>query len=312
MNDQGNGDHPRIELVDVSKINAGGNVRADLGNLHELAATFDNGEPTQPPVVVENGEGGYDLVVGQRRLAAMVLSGKTKVHVQVAPERPKNLRLVQARENLARKALNPLEEARVYAELLADYDGHQGKLAERLGVSQATISRRLALLELAEPVLEMVEDGTLAASHAEEIVGSGLGMAEQARVSNDLRTRSKITVNVVKIACRGAQVEPEGADPKAPEAVEPEREERPKTEREQQGVPLAPRQDCPFYKQFYDAGDYETDVALYQTLQDILPQVMEIRETGRFGKMSPKLREYINHVCVNLGKELRVIEEMTR
>ena len=296
----------RVEVVDIAAISNRGNVRTDLGDLHELAGTFDDGEPTQPPVVVENEEGGYDLLVGQRRLAAMVLAGKTRAHVLVQTSRPKDLRLVQARENLARKALEPLEEARLYAELLADFDGHQGKLAAKLGVSPATISRRLALLELSEPVLEMIEDGTLAASHAEEIVGAGLGEAEQARVANDLRAKSKVTVNVVKAACRGIRTAHE-SEP------EHEREEtRPPTEWEQQGVPLAPREDCPFYKRFYDAGDCESDVALYQTLQDMLPQLMEIRETGRFSKMSPQLRRYMNQVCVSIMKELRRIEEMTR
>lgn len=305
-----NTDGLRIELVDIGQINVGENVRTDLGDLHELAATFEGGEPTQPPVVVAANNGGYDLVVGHRRVAAMALAGQTRIHVLVQPRRPKDIRLVQAKENLARKSLSPLEEARVYASLLADYGNHQGKLAAALGVSQATISRRLALLDLADPVIGMIEDGTLAASHAEEIVGAGLGEAQQARIANQLSSRSKITVNVVKAACRSVK----GNAVSAPkDDTEPELEEqRQPTEREQQGVAIAPREDCPYYRKFYDAGDCESDVALYQTMQDILPQLIEIRETARFGKMSDELRRHINRKVINMIKELRVIEEMTR
>ncbi|NLS79595.1 MAG: ParB/RepB/Spo0J family partition protein [Chloroflexi bacterium] len=315
-----NGHAPRVELVEVTQISNAGNIRTDLGDLHALAETFENGEPTQPPVVVETGDGGYELVVGQRRLAAAVLLGKAQLHVLVQPRRPANPRLTQARENLARKALNPLEEARLYEELLhaPEIGGHQGRLSEALGISQATVSRRLALLSLAEPVLELVADGTLPASHAEEIAGAGLEQADQVRIANDLRGRSKVTIAAVQYAVR--QRQGDRAPTRQSEARQ--RQAVAATERTPPAAATAKappadateKRESPYDQRFYEAGDTPEHVRAYQVIREIQAQVLEVSQSAlvRPQSMSRELRRSIRQCAANAIAELKLIEEATR
>ena len=84
-------------------------------------------------------------------------------------------------ENVARKNLTYMEEARAYAGYFKVYeDFHQPNLigqkdpdselsiySKRIGVSVHTIYSRIALLSLSEPVQSMVENGTIALGQAE-------------------------------------------------------------------------------------------------------------------------------------------------
>lgn len=313
-----NGRAPRVELVEVKQIRNAGNIRTDLGDLHALAATFENGEPTQPPVVVENGDGGYELVVGQRRLAAAVLLGKTQLHVLVQPRRPDNLRLAQGRENLARKALNPLEEARLYEELLhaPEIGGHQGRLSKALGISQATVSRRLALLSLAEPVLELVAEGTLPASHAEEVVAAGLEQADQVRIANDLRGRSKVTIAAVQYAVRQRQGDRAPKKQGEPRQAVATTERTPPAAATAKAPPVGAtdKRESPYDQRFYEAGDTPEHVRAYQVIREIQAQVLEVSQSAlvRPQSMSHQLRRSICQCAANAIAELRLIEEATR
>ncbi|MEE4349567.1 MAG: ParB/RepB/Spo0J family partition protein [Pacificimonas sp.] len=58
-------------------------------------------------------------------------------------------------ENRARKDVSDLERARNYAAALTrHYDGHQGRMAERLRISQGWLSKMLKVAELPEPVID--------------------------------------------------------------------------------------------------------------------------------------------------------------
>jgi len=264
------------------------------------------------------GRGGYELVVGQRRLAAAVLLGKAQLHVLVQPRRPDNLRLTQARENLARKALNPLEEARLYEELLhaPEIRGHQGKLSEALGISQATVSRRLALLSLAEPVLELVAEGTLAASHAEEVVAAGLEQADQVRIANELRGRSKVTIAAVQYAVRqrqGDRAPTRQGEACQRQAVAPKKTP-PAATAKAPPVDATEQLESAYDQRFYEAGDTPEHVRAYQVIREIQAQVLEVSQSAlvRPQSMSHQLRRSICQCAANAIAELRLIEEATR
>ena len=63
-------------------------------------------------------------------------------------------------ENLQREGLAPLEEALAYRRLI-DLGYSQRKLAERVGSSQATVSKRLALLNLPEAARAALDSGRI-------------------------------------------------------------------------------------------------------------------------------------------------------
>jgi ParB family chromosome partitioning protein len=54
-------------------------------------------------------------------------------------------------ENLHRSALNPLEEAAAYAQLLEDFDATHEELATRIGRSRPQISNTIRLLSCRRP-----------------------------------------------------------------------------------------------------------------------------------------------------------------
>ena len=65
---------------------------------------------------------------------------------------------VQRLKDGMKDPLHPLEEARIYARLLLKTAGNsQHELARRLGVSQARISQRLALLKMPREIVKLLE-----------------------------------------------------------------------------------------------------------------------------------------------------------
>ena len=73
-------------------------------------------------------------------------------------------------ENLHRAALNPLEEAAAYDQLLQDFDCTQEQLAARLGRSRSQVSNTIRLLKLPPAVQRRVAAGVLSAGHARALL----------------------------------------------------------------------------------------------------------------------------------------------
>lgn len=158
------------------------NVREDLGDLSELAASVAEVGVLQPLVVrpVTDAEASsypagtrYVLVMGHRRLAASLAAGRLRVPVLVrsdavaAPERERQAMLI---ENLLRRDLSPVEEARAFQQVL-DEGVSQRQLAGQVGVSQAHISRRLGLLRLDGALVDLVAAGRLGVDLAVTTLG---------------------------------------------------------------------------------------------------------------------------------------------
>ena len=170
---------PQLMIVPLDQIHTSGNIRTNLGNLTDLAASFEDGQPDQPPVVCPNHDG-YNIVFGHRRVEAARMRGETHMTVLVRPAMPDQQRIMrQLVENTLREDLNPLDEARAFQDLI--HSGmRQCEIARALGKSEAYVSQRLSLLQLAPPVQDAVLNAQLSASTAELL--SALDLAEQARV----------------------------------------------------------------------------------------------------------------------------------
>lgn len=106
------------------------------------------------PIVVEEAAGQYILVDGERRLRAHQLAGLKTIDAIVRPTTNHGglERLTHALvANIQRSAMGPIDEARAYERLIHEL-GTQDAVARKVGVSTATISGRLALLEFPEEV----------------------------------------------------------------------------------------------------------------------------------------------------------------
>src|SRR5206468_1293387 len=73
-------------------------------------------------------------------------------------------------ENIHRTALNPLEEAAAYQQLLDEFSTTHDELAQRIGRSRPQITNTIRLLNLPVPVQRRVAAGVLSAGHARALL----------------------------------------------------------------------------------------------------------------------------------------------
>jgi ParB family chromosome partitioning protein len=145
--------------------------RFDENALEELAASIAQRGVIQPIIVTPLGQGRYRLVAGERRWRA---AQKARLHEIPAIVRELSDREVMALaliENLQREDLNPVEEGRAYHRLAEDEAMTQAEIARLVDKSRSHVANLQRLLQLPEPVLELVEEGALSMGHARALIG---------------------------------------------------------------------------------------------------------------------------------------------
>lgn len=160
-----------IVWVPVDDIQVQHNVREiwdeeDLQRLAESVGALGILEP----LIVRAVDDGVILVAGERRLRAAKMAGLDQVPVIVRDLTEGEAAKLQILENLQRKQLNAVEQARGFERLISEYGMMAKDLAEQLGVSPSLISNRRRLLELPSEVLEDVSHEKLSASVAVALV----------------------------------------------------------------------------------------------------------------------------------------------
>ncbi|MHB1100090.1 MAG: ParB/RepB/Spo0J family partition protein, partial [Burkholderiales bacterium] len=156
--------------------------RMDQDSLAHLAESIKSQGIMQPILVRPVESGRYEIIAGERRWRASQLAGLKEVPVlvrEVPDEAALSMALI---ENIQREELNPLEQA-VGIQRLVDEFGmtHQGA-ADAVGYSRSAISNLLRLLNLAEPVQELLMQGKIDMGHARSLLS--LGPAEQIEIGN--------------------------------------------------------------------------------------------------------------------------------
>jgi len=135
-----------------------------------LADSISSRGVLQPVVVRPIAGGTYELIAGERRLRASRLAGLDCIPAVVRDtEDSERLELALA-ENMAREDLNAVEEARACAMLVNDLELTKQEVGRRVGKSRVAVSNLIRLLELPEPVLEMIEAGSLSEGHGRAIL----------------------------------------------------------------------------------------------------------------------------------------------
>jgi ParB family chromosome partitioning protein len=162
--------------------------RFDDDKLQELAESMRQNAIIQP-LLVRIVDGEYELVAGERRLRAARLAGLETVPVLVREDVDDRDSLKLALlENVQRADLNPIEEARGYQRLIAEFGMQQQELAERLGKSRSAVANALRLLNLPEELRLRIESGDLSAGHARALLAAG-SLEEQMEIANLVRER---------------------------------------------------------------------------------------------------------------------------
>jgi ParB family chromosome partitioning protein len=141
----------------------------DEEQIAELADSIQKVGVLQPILVRPHGAA-YQIIAGERRWRAARAAGLDRVPVRVMMITENEALALALIENLQRQDLNPIEEARGYRRLIADYSMTQAELAERVSKSRSAVTNTLRLLDLPEDIQEMVYDNRLTAGHARAIL----------------------------------------------------------------------------------------------------------------------------------------------
>src|SRR5215207_2518243 len=102
----------------------------------------------QPIVVRENGDGRYELIMGERRLRAARAAGLDSVPAIVRDTTDDAMLRDALLENIHRVQLNPLEEAAAYQQLLEEFGATHEELASRIGRSRSQVTNTIRLMKL--------------------------------------------------------------------------------------------------------------------------------------------------------------------
>ena len=170
-------------------------TRMDEGALYELAESIKSQGIMQPILVRKLASGAnagkYEIIAGERRFRAARLAGLDSVPVlvrDVADEAAAAMALI---ENIQREDLNPLEEAQGLQRLIRDFGLTHELAAQAVGRSRSAASNLLRLLNLADPVQNMLMAGDLDMGHARALLS--LERAAQITAANQI-TAKKLSV----------------------------------------------------------------------------------------------------------------------
>lgn len=156
-----------LSLIDPNKEQP--RKKFDEESLKELADSIKVHGVLQPILVVKRNER-YLIVAGERRWRASKLAGIKEIPCIVEEFTNAEIKEISIIENLQRKDLTPIEEAKAIKELIDEFGWTQEVVAERLGKSRPAISNTLRILSLEPEVIEMIENGKLSAGHAKSLV----------------------------------------------------------------------------------------------------------------------------------------------
>ncbi len=113
----------------------------------------------------------YELVMGERRWRATQLAGLTTIPAIVKTTADDYMLRDALLENLHRVALNPLEEAAAYQQMIDEFGLTQLELSKSVSKSRPQIANTLRLMNLPGAVQKHVVAGELSAGHARALLG---------------------------------------------------------------------------------------------------------------------------------------------
>jgi ParB family chromosome partitioning protein len=146
-------------------------TRMDEGALYELAESIKSQGVMQPVLVRPLAEAGaYEIIAGERRVRAAALAGLEAVPVLVKSVPDEAAAVMALIENMQREDLNPLEEAQGLQRLISEFGLTHEQAAQAIGRSRSAASNLLRLLNLAEPVRNLLMAGDLDMGHARALL----------------------------------------------------------------------------------------------------------------------------------------------
>lgn len=141
----------------------------DDRGLEELASSIKQHGIIQP-LVLRRVNDKYEIIAGERRYKAATMAGLSTVPAIVSNIDDNQSAEVAIVENVQRRNLTPVEEARSYKNLLDKGYLTQSELAKKMGISQSAIANKLRLLNLDEEVQQALLNNQISERHARSLL----------------------------------------------------------------------------------------------------------------------------------------------
>src|SRR3989449_377635 len=139
--------------------------------LDELKASILKAGLLQPVVVrAAPGNGGYELIAGERRLRACQALGWERIPAVKRDVDDRTVLTLALIENLQRDDLSPVDEARGYERLISEFSLTHQDVADAVGRDRSTVANALRLLKLPAGVLALLHEGRLSVGHARALL----------------------------------------------------------------------------------------------------------------------------------------------
>jgi ParB family chromosome partitioning protein len=173
--------------------------------LEELAASIKAKGIIQPILVrpVPGFPHQFEVVAGDRRWQAAQMAGLTEIPAIVRELSDQEALALALVENIQREELTPTEEARALGRLIHEFSLTHQQVAEAVGRSRVAVTNLMRLLELPQPVIELVDGQSISMGHARALLGLG---NESARVEMaQLVVERQLSVRETEMRVRRAQ-----------------------------------------------------------------------------------------------------------
>ncbi|MEW5709221.1 MAG: ParB/RepB/Spo0J family partition protein [Pseudomonadota bacterium] len=193
-------------------------VRVDEESLRALADSIKAQGVMQPILARPQGDGHYEIIAGERRWRAAQLAGLSEIPAVVRDVPDETALAMALIENIQREDLNPLEQARGIQRLTDEFGMTHQQAAEALGYSRSAVTNLLRLLNLAQPVQELLLEGKLDMGHARALLA--LPAAQQ------VQTARLVVAKQLSVRDTERLVQKRGAAPETPRARRIDRDVR--------------------------------------------------------------------------------------
>ena len=189
----------QVHLEDIIPNRFQPRLNFDEQGLQELAASIKEHGIIQPLVLRKLGDK-YEIIAGERRYKAAGMAGLTTVPAVIANIDDNKSAEVALVENVQRRDLTAIEEARSYKNLLDKGYLTQDQLAKRMGLSQPAVANKLRLLNLDEEVQQALLEEKISERHARTLLS--LPLEEQRewlhRIINERLTVRQLDLELKK------------------------------------------------------------------------------------------------------------------
>ena len=169
MNETMNREIMEISVEDIIPNRFQPRLTFDTDALNELANSIREHGIIQP-LVVRRLQDKYEIIAGERRYKAASLIGMKKVPCIIMNLNDNESAEVAVIENIQRKEMTPLEEAKSFKIILDKGYLTQEELAKRMGKSQSSVANKLRLLNLDEVVQDAILEGKISERHARSLL----------------------------------------------------------------------------------------------------------------------------------------------